>query len=192
MNLHGCYSNINSFFTLAQNVLCYVKHRSVIGYIQSKVLFERVTQSAVHITVLKESAEHAKIQAYLIFIALCHWSAGTPPHFFLGYTRARTLIRNWLITFVTTTANATLMNDQTFTSRRGSRKLLLFYYFIFIYLLFTYVPGTDGGTRLRRAVTVASATCSGLYLVAQDWPAVTMFGLRRVPSRKMWWSASAL
>jgi len=51
---------------------------------------------------------------------------------------------------------------------------------------FIYIPGTDGGTRLRRAVTVASATCSGLYFVAQDWPAVTMFGFSRVPSRKMW------
>ena len=54
------------------------------------------------------------------------------------------------------------------------------------------VPGTEGGTRLRKAVTVASATCSGVYLVAHDCPAVTMFGFSRVPSRKMWWSASAL
>jgi len=47
------------------------------------------------------------------------------------------------------------------------------------------LPGTDGGTRLRSAVTVASAACSGVYLVGHDWPAVTMLGFSSVPSRKI-------
>lgn len=45
------------------------------------------------------------------------------------------------------------------------------------------VPGTAGGTVRRRAVTVAMAISSGLYLMGQAWPGVTMLGLSRVPSR---------
>lgn len=56
----------------------------------------------------------------------------------------------------------------------------------------TASPGTAGGTARDRAVTVAMAICSWVYLVLQAWPAVTMLGFSRVPSRKMWWSASAL
>ena len=44
----------------------------------------------------------------------------------------------------------------------------------------------------RRAVTVAMATSSGLYLVEQACPGVTMLGLSRVPSRYTWWSDMAL
>lgn len=44
-------------------------------------------------------------------------------------------------------------------------------------------PGTAGGTVRRRAVTVAIAISWLLYLWEQECPAVTMFGLRRVPSR---------
>lgn len=51
---------------------------------------------------------------------------------------------------------------------------------------------TAGGTVRRKAVTVAIATSSGLYLVEQLCPAVTMLGLRRVPSRYTWWSDMAL
>ena len=47
------------------------------------------------------------------------------------------------------------------------------------------VPGTAGGTVLWRAVTVAKATSPGVYFLVQDWPAVTMFGFRRVPSKKI-------
>ena len=56
----------------------------------------------------------------------------------------------------------------------------------------TASPGTAGGTARDRAVTVAMAICSWVYLMLQAWPAVTMLGFSRVPSRKMWWSASAL
>lgn len=45
------------------------------------------------------------------------------------------------------------------------------------------VPGTAGGTVRRRAVTVAMAISSGLYLVGQECPGVTMLGFSRVPSR---------
>lgn len=45
------------------------------------------------------------------------------------------------------------------------------------------LPGTAGGTVRRMAVRVAIATSSRLYLVGQLCPAVTMLGLRRVPSR---------
>lgn len=44
----------------------------------------------------------------------------------------------------------------------------------------------------RRAVRVAIATSSGLYLVEQLCPGVTMLGLSRVPSRYTWWSDMAL
>ena len=54
------------------------------------------------------------------------------------------------------------------------------------------MPGTAAGTVLLRAWTVAIATCAGVNLTAEDWPAVTMLGLSRVPSRKTWWSARAL
>lgn len=53
-------------------------------------------------------------------------------------------------------------------------------------------PGTAGGTVRRRAVTVAMATSWGVYLWEQEWPAVTMLGFRRVPSRYTWWSDRAL
>jgi len=53
-------------------------------------------------------------------------------------------------------------------------------------------PVTAGGTVRRKVVTVAIATSSGLYLVRQLCPAVTMLGLRRVPSRYTWWSDMAL
>lgn len=45
------------------------------------------------------------------------------------------------------------------------------------------LPGTAAGTVRWRAVTVARATCSGVYFLVQAWPAVTMFGFSRVPSR---------
>lgn len=45
------------------------------------------------------------------------------------------------------------------------------------------LPGTAGGTVRRRAVTVAMAISWLLYLCEQECPAVTMLGLRRVPSR---------
>lgn len=51
---------------------------------------------------------------------------------------------------------------------------------------------TARGTVRRKAVTVAMATSSGLYLVGQLCPAVTMLGLRSVPSRYTWWSDMAL
>ena len=54
------------------------------------------------------------------------------------------------------------------------------------------LPVTAGGTVRRRAVMVAIATSSGLYLVEQLCPPVTMLGLRRVPSRYTWWSDMAL
>lgn len=54
------------------------------------------------------------------------------------------------------------------------------------------LPVTAGGTVRRKAVTVAMATSSGLYLVGQLCPAVTMLGLRSVPSRYTWWSDMAL
>lgn len=44
----------------------------------------------------------------------------------------------------------------------------------------------------HKAVMVAIATSSGLYLVGQLCPAVTMLGLRIVPSRYTWWSDMAL
>lgn len=45
------------------------------------------------------------------------------------------------------------------------------------------LPGTAAGTVLWRAVTVAIATCSGVYFFVQACPAVTMFGFSKVPSR---------
>lgn len=54
------------------------------------------------------------------------------------------------------------------------------------------LPVTAGGTVRRKAVRVAMATSSGLYLMEQLCPAVTMLGLRRVPSRYTWWSDMAL
>lgn len=45
------------------------------------------------------------------------------------------------------------------------------------------LPGTAAGTVRWRAVTVAMATCSGVYFLVQACPAVTMFGFSRVPSR---------
>lgn len=51
---------------------------------------------------------------------------------------------------------------------------------------------TAGGTVRRRAVTVAMAISSLLYLVGQECPAVTMLGFSRVPSRYTWWSDRAL
>lgn len=51
---------------------------------------------------------------------------------------------------------------------------------------------TAGGTVRRMAVRLAMATSSGLYLVEQLCPGVTMLGLRRVPSRYTWWSDMAL
>lgn len=53
-------------------------------------------------------------------------------------------------------------------------------------------PGTAGGTVRRKAVTVAIATSSGLYLVGQLCPGVTMLGLSSVPSKYTWWSDMAL
>lgn len=44
-------------------------------------------------------------------------------------------------------------------------------------------PVTAGGTVRRKAVMLAMATSSGLYLVGQLCPPVTMLGLRSVPSR---------
>ena len=38
------------------------------------------------------------------------------------------------------------------------------------------MPGTAGGMVREKAVTVARATCSGLALLGQAWPGVTMFG----------------
>ena len=43
-----------------------------------------------------------------------------------------------------------------------------------------------------RARTVAVAACCGVYLVGHSWPARTMLGLSKVPSRKTWWSTRAL
>lgn len=40
----------------------------------------------------------------------------------------------------------------------------------------------------RRAVTVAMAISSLVYLVGQECPAVTMLGFSSVPSRYTWWS----
>lgn len=54
------------------------------------------------------------------------------------------------------------------------------------------VPGTAAGTVRLRAVTVAMATSWGVYFLVQECPAVTMFGLSRVPSRYTWWSERAL
>lgn len=45
------------------------------------------------------------------------------------------------------------------------------------------LPGTAGGTVRRKAVRVAIATSSGLYLMLQLCPGVTMFGLSNVPSK---------
>ena len=53
-------------------------------------------------------------------------------------------------------------------------------------------PGMAGGTVLERAVTVAFPTSAGVALTPEDWPGVTMLGLRRVPSRYTWWSLRAL
>lgn len=53
-------------------------------------------------------------------------------------------------------------------------------------------PVTAGGTVRRRAVTVAMAISSLLYLVVQECPAVTMLGFSKVPSRYTWWSDRAL
>jgi len=47
----------------------------------------------------------------------------------------------------------------------------------------TGIPGTAAGTVRLRAVTVAMATSSALYLVGQLCPGVTMLGLSSVPSR---------
>lgn len=55
-----------------------------------------------------------------------------------------------------------------------------------------YSPGTAAGTVRLRAVTVAMATCWGVYFVGQECPAVTMLGFSRVPSRYTWWSDKAL
>ena len=44
----------------------------------------------------------------------------------------------------------------------------------------------------RRAVTVAMAISSLLYLLGQECPGVTMLGFSRVPSRYTWWSDRAL
>lgn len=46
-------------------------------------------------------------------------------------------------------------------------------------------PATAAGTVRLSAVTVATAICSGVYFLVQLCPGVTMFGFRRVPSRKM-------
>ncbi len=56
----------------------------------------------------------------------------------------------------------------------------------------TVLPGTAAGTVRLRAVTVAMATSWGVYFLVQECPAVTMFGLSRVPSRYTWWSERAL
>jgi len=56
----------------------------------------------------------------------------------------------------------------------------------------TGIPGTAAGTVRLRAVTVAMATSRGVYFLVQECPAVTMFGLSRVPSRYTWWSERAL
>lgn len=45
------------------------------------------------------------------------------------------------------------------------------------------LPGTAAGTVRWRAVTVAIATCSGVYFLVQACPAVTMLGFSKVPSR---------
>lgn len=55
-----------------------------------------------------------------------------------------------------------------------------------------YSPGTEAGTVRLRAITVAMATCWGVYFVGQECPAVTMLGFSRVPSRYTWWSDKAL
>lgn len=46
------------------------------------------------------------------------------------------------------------------------------------------IPGTATGSVRCKTVTVAFATSAGVYFVVHDCPAVTMLGLRRVPSRK--------
>lgn len=71
----------------------------------------------------------------------------------------------------------------------GADELMLLCFFINHTI---HLPATAGGTVRRMAVTVAIATSSGLYLVGQLCPAVTMFGLRRVPSKYTWWSDMAL
>ena len=53
-------------------------------------------------------------------------------------------------------------------------------------------PGTAVGTVRCKAVTVALATSWGVYFFVQPWPAVTIFGFNRVPSRKTLWSLNAL
>lgn len=60
------------------------------------------------------------------------------------------------------------------------------------YIHRSILPGTAGGTVRRRAVTVAMAISSLLYLVGQECPAVTMLGFSSVPSRYTWWSDRAL
>lgn len=45
------------------------------------------------------------------------------------------------------------------------------------------IPGTAAGTVRCRAVTVAMAISAGLFFTVADCPEVTIFGLRRVPSR---------
>jgi len=45
------------------------------------------------------------------------------------------------------------------------------------------LPGTAEGTLRRKAVTVASAICSGVALFAWLCPGVTIFGFSSVPSR---------
>merc|ERR1719229_1904518 len=54
------------------------------------------------------------------------------------------------------------------------------------------IPGTAAGTVLRRAVTVARALSSNVVLSAHSFPFKTMFGFNRDPSRRTFWSASAL
>ena len=56
----------------------------------------------------------------------------------------------------------------------------------------SHSPGTETGTVRCSVVTVAYALSCGVYLVVQLCPAVTMLGLRRVPSRKTWCSIRAL
>ena len=55
-----------------------------------------------------------------------------------------------------------------------------------------HTPATAAGTVLLRAVTVALAISAAVYFLVHCWPAVTMLGLSRVPSRKTLWSARAL
>ena len=44
------------------------------------------------------------------------------------------------------------------------------------------MPGTADGTVAFRHFTVSSATCCALACLAHFWPAMTMFGLRTMPS----------